>query len=118
MSRFLAFVGRHKFLAAALVAVLTITVLALVVLFTPGADRLAYASPLARAPEAVKQQLRPWRAPRVDVVLPREHAVDVIERAPVTIAFTTPMNKAARACYAFCTMKVTNRCAISMAKAT
>ena len=95
MTRVLSWLSGHRLVVSGLAVFTIVLVLGLIVFFDPGTDRLAYASPLARAPESLKQQLRPWRAPKVDAILPRQNATDVLERAPVTIAFTTPMNKAA-----------------------
>ena len=68
MKGLLAWLGRHKVALPFILVLILVAALAYVLLFVPGADRIAYASPLARAPEAVKQQLRPWRAPTVDTI--------------------------------------------------
>ena len=95
MSRLTAWLRRHILVLPLIVVITLVLLLAYVLLFVPGVDRMAYASPLARAPEAFKEQLRPWRAPLVDAIIPRQNATGVLERAPVTIAFTTRMNKEA-----------------------
>ena len=58
-------------------------------------DNIVYGTPLRNVPEPAKEALRPWRAPQILKVSPLGGTADVKPNLPITVTFSTPMDREA-----------------------